>query len=308
MTGTGGSGGGPGGARCQDGRMGQLDGRVAVITGAASGMGLATARRFVAEGARVVVADVNTQAGERAVGELGDSARFARCDVSVEDDVASSVSLAVEAFGRLDVMFNNAGVGGAFGPITEIEADDWDATFAVLVRGVFLGIKHAARVMIEQGEGGSIINTASIAGLAGGGGPQAYSAAKAAVVNLSQTTSLELSPHLIRVNSICPGLIFTPLMHQGDEADAERVMNELQPLPRRGEGDDIAGAALWLAGSDSAFVTGQAITVDGGITAAGTRAYGRLTGTTNLHRMVGMAHGTTGRTASVRRLEEPDPS
>lgn len=284
--------------------MGQLEGKVAVITGAASGMGLATAQRFVAEGASVVIADFNAVDGARAADDLGASARFARCDVAVEDDVAAAIDLAVQSFGRLDVMFNNAGIGGAFGPITEIDADEWDATFAVLVRGVFLGIKHAARVMIRQGDGGSIINTASIAGLGGGGGPQAYSSAKAAVVNLSQTTALELAPHLIRVNAICPGLIFTPLMHQGDEADAERVMRELQPMPRRGEPADIAGAALWLAGGDSEFVSGQAITVDGAITAAGTRAFGRLTGTTKMHRISGMAHGTTGRAPTVRRLDD----
>jgi NAD(P)-dependent dehydrogenase (short-subunit alcohol dehydrogenase family) len=157
----------------------QLEGRVAVITGAASGMGLATAARFVAEGAKVVVADVNADAGQAAADQLGPSARFTRCDVSVEDDVAAAVALATDAFGRLDIMFNNAGIGGAFGPVTELEVEHWDATFAVLVRGVFLGIKHAARVLTAQGQGGSIINTASVAGLGGGAGPQAYSAAGA---------------------------------------------------------------------------------------------------------------------------------
>jgi NAD(P)-dependent dehydrogenase (short-subunit alcohol dehydrogenase family) len=284
--------------------MGQLDGKVAVITGAASGMGLASAQRFVAEGAGVVIADLNVEAGERAASELGDAARFVRCDVSVEADVASSVSLAVEAFGRLDVMFNNAGIGGAFGPITEIDVADWDATFGALVRSVFLGTKHAARVMISQGDGGSIINTASVAGQSGGNGPQAYSAAKAAVINLSQTTALELARHRIRVNAICPGLIFTPLMHAGDEEHAEGLMRELQPWPARGEGSDIAGAALWLAGPDSTFVSGESITVDGALTAAGTRLFGRLNGTQNLHRMAGMAHGTTGRAATVRRLDD----
>lgn len=283
--------------------MGALDGRVAVITGAGSGMGRATADRFVSEGASVVIADVNHEAGERAATELGERVRFTRCDVSEETDVAAAVELAVDTFGRLDVMFNNAGYGGAFGPITEIEVGDWDATFAVLTRGVFLGTKHAARVMIDRGAGGSIINTASIAGLGGGNGPQAYSAAKAAVINLSQTTALELAPHSIRVNAICPGMIFTPLMHQGAETDAEQVMRELQPFPRRGEGSDIAGAALWLAGDDSEFVSGQAITVDGALTAAGTRVFGKIPGTTSLDRVSGMAYGTTGRPASVRRVE-----
>ncbi len=281
---------------------GQLAGRVALITGAASGMGLATAERFVGEGASVVIADFNAEAGQAAADRLGPAARFTRCDVAVEDDVAAAVELAKDAFGRLDVMFNNAGIGGAFGPITEIEAEDWDRTFEVLVKGVFLGTKYAARVMIEQVEGGSIINTSSIAGQNGGGGPQAYSAAKAAVINLTKTTALELAPHSIRVNAICPGIIFTPLMHSGDEASAEALMEKMQPLPKRGEGADIAGAALWLAGDDSAFVSGESITVDGAISAAGTRVFGLMDNTKNLHRMVGMAHGTTGQPAKARRL------
>ena len=288
-----------------DQQAGRLAGRVAVITGGASGMGLATARRFVDEGAAVVIADLNVAAGEQAARDLGDAARFTRCDVSVEDDVAATVAMATDVFGRLDVMFNNAGIGGAIGPITELAVDDWDATFAVLVRSVFLGTKYAARVMIGQGNGGSIINTASVAGQGGGGGPQAYSASKAAVINLSETTAIELAAHSIRVNAICPGIIFTPLMHLDDEASAEQVMGELQPLPKRGEGADIAGAALWLASDDSLFVTGTEVNVDGGISAAGTRLFGRLRGTENVHRMAGMTYGTTGRPANVRRLPKP---
>jgi len=283
--------------------MGQLDGKVAVITGAASGMGLATAERFVAEGASVVIADFNVVNGQAAADRLGQQCRFTKCDVAVEDDVAAAIALATDAFGRLDVVFNNAGVGGAFGPITEIDADDWDETFAILTKGVFLGTKHAARVMIEQGTGGSIINTASIAGRGGGAGPQAYSAAKAAVINLTKTTAVELAPHSIRVNAICPGLIFTPLMHSGDEEDAERVMNTYQPMKRRGEGSDIAGCALWLAGDDSAFVSGEDITVDGALMASAPAIHGQAKNTRNLHRNVGMAHGTTGRPARVERLD-----
>ncbi|MCP3856304.1 MAG: glucose 1-dehydrogenase [Actinomycetia bacterium] len=287
---------------------GRLDGQVGVITGGASGMGKATVLRFLGEGASVVVGDLNAEAGQALVDEVGsDQLRFMRTDVSVEEDVASLVSMASEAFGRLDVMFNNAGIGGAFGPITEIELADWERTFAILVSSVFLGTKYAARTMIDQNEGGSIINTASIAGLSAGAGPQAYSAAKAAVVNLSQTTAVELAPHQIRVNTICPGVIYTPLMHGGDERDiesADETINEAQPWPRRGEGADIAGAALFLASDDSEFFTGQAMTVDGGLTAAGPRIQGRLRNNRNLHRMVGMAFGSTGERARVRRLEE----
>jgi NAD(P)-dependent dehydrogenase (short-subunit alcohol dehydrogenase family) len=285
-----------------------LTGRVAVITGGASGMGRATVERFLDEGASVVVGDLNAERGAELMAACeasgrADRVRFTRVDVSVEDDVASMVSLAVEAFGGLDVMFNNAGIGGAFGPITEIEADDWDTTFAVLVRSVFLGTKYAARVLIERGRGGSIINTASIAGLGGGNGPQAYSAAKAAVVNLSITTALELAPHRIRVNAICPGVIFTPLMHGGREVEAEEAVRAMQPWPDRGEGADIAAMALFLASDDSRFVSGQAHVVDGALTAAGTRMFGELPGTSRLTQVAGIAHGTTGQAPRYRRLE-----
>lgn len=281
----------------------RLDGRVAIVTGGASGMGRAAAERFIAEGASVVVADLNADNGEATAAALGERCRFTRCDVAVEDDIAATVELAVETFGGLDIMCNNAGVGGAFGPITELRADDWDQTFAILVRSVFLGTKHGARQMIEQGRGGSIINTASIAGRGGGAGPQAYSAAKAAVINLSQTTAVELAPHSIRVNAICPGFVFTPLMHSGDEDDAQSVVDLVQPLPTRGEPEHLAAVFAWLASDDAAFVTGEQITVDGGLLAAGPRAHGLSRNTRNLHRNVGMAHGTTGRRTVAERLE-----
>ena len=286
---------------------GALDGKVAVVTGGASGMGLATVHRWLDEGASVVVGDLNVDNGralEGAVVERGDTDRFrfTRTDVTVEDDVAAMTELAVEAFGRLDVVFNNAGAGGAFGPITEQDVEAWDQTFAILVRSVFLGIKHAARLMIPQGDGGSIINTASIAGLGGGGGPQAYSAAKAAVINLSKTTAGELAPHSIRVNAICPGMIYTPLMHGGFYDQADEVVEEYQPLPQRGEGADIAAMATFLASDESRFVTGVEHVVDGGLMAAGPRIHGKLHLSRNLHRMAGMAYGSTGQQALVRRL------
>ena len=217
---------------------GALESKVAIVTGGASGMGLATVRRFLEEGASVVVGDLNAENGRTVIEELNaegyeGKVSFTVTDVSVEDDVAAMTELAVDAYGRLDVVFNNAGIGGAFGPITELEVDDWDKTFHILVRSIFLGTKHAARIMIDQGQGGSIINTASIAGMGGGAGPQAYSAAKAAVVSLSKTTAVELAPHNIRVNAICPGVIFTPLMHSGNEEQAEEVIAEIQPLSKR---------------------------------------------------------------------------
>ena len=286
---------------------GQLESKVAIVTGGASGMGLATVRRFLEEGASVVVGDLNSDNGRQLLEELSadgydEKVRFTVTDVSVEDDVAAMTELALDAFGRLDIVFNNAGIGGAFGPITELEVDDWDTTFHVLVRSVFLGTKHAAKVLIEQGQGGSIINTASIAGMGGGAGPQAYSAAKAAVVSLSKTTAVELAPHDIRVNAICPGVIFTPLMHSGNEEQADAVIEEIQPLSKRGEGSDIAGMAVFLAGDDSLFDTGQEHIVDGGLLASGPRMIGRLHNSRNLHRMAGMAYGSSGQVPTFRRL------
>src|SRR4051812_28239404 len=243
----------------------RLAGRVALIPGGAGGMGLPSARRFLAEGASVVVADLNEANGaaflsDLEAGEDQARARFVPVDVSAEADVEQAVSVAMSAFGHLDVVFNNAGVGGAFGPVTELEVDDWDYTFAVLCRGVFLGIKHGARAMLAAGGGGSIINTASIAGVSGGAGPPAFSAAEAAVINLTRSAAVELAASRIRVNAICPGAILTPLAV--GKADPDRMAHHLdtvQPWPDHGTGDDIAGVALFLASDDSRFVSGEAI-------------------------------------------------
>jgi len=280
---------------------GRLEGQVAAITGGASGMGRATALRFLAEGARVVVADLNEATGKETL-ELArkpENIRFIRTDVADEDSVAAMIEHTIDQFGRLDCLFNNAGVGGAFGAITELDVDDWDYTFAVLVRGVFLGIKHGARVM---NEGASIINTASVAGLTGGSGPLAYSAAKAAVVNLTRAAALELAPRKIRVNAICPGGIVTPLVDQGDpEASAERLA-KLQPWPEAGQGEHIAGAALFLASDDARFVTGEALNVDGGLSAAGPNLLSRMQQgrPAGLDRMVGANRGNTGQPPVIR--------
>lgn len=286
---------------------GALDGRVAVVTGGASGIGRASVLRFLAEGASVVVGDLNTENGSRLLDELDaesrDRTRFVVTDVADEDAVAALLATATTDFGALDVVFNNAGVGGAFGPITELDVAAWDRTFAVLTRSVFLGTKYAARAMLAQGTGGSIINTASVAGLVGGAGPQAYSAAKAAVVNLTYSTAVELAPHRIRVNAICPGFIVTPLAVGRHEDAVVGKVSQVQPWPDSGQPADIAAMALWLASDDSRFVTGEAIRVDGALLAAGPR----LATMTDPHgatqRYAGFADGTTGRPVEKRRLD-----
>lgn len=282
---------------------GRLQDKVAVITGGASGMGRATVLRFAEEGASVVFGDLNEGTAEETLLLASDAGhekyvRFIRTDVSEESDVQQMIALAVSEYGRLDCVFNNAGVGGAFGEITELEVEDWDYTFQVLTRGPFLGIKHGARVMKEQGEGGSIINTASVAGLSGGSGPQAYSAAKAALVNLTMTAAVELGADRIRVNAICPGGIMTPLVGMGqDPTGMETRMSQLQPLPIAGRPEHIAGAALFLASDDAAFVSGHALVVDGGLEAAGPNLFSRM----QVFRGIkGVSRGTTGQEPIIR--------
>jgi NAD(P)-dependent dehydrogenase (short-subunit alcohol dehydrogenase family) len=284
----------------------RLKGKVAVITGGASGMGRATTMRFLDEGASVVIADYNEDTGKQTLAiaaERGfrDPVRFIRTDVAKERDVAAMIDLAISDFGRLDIVFNNAGVGGALGPIWDVEVEEWDYTFDVLAKGVFLGIKHAARAMKRLGGGGSIINTASVAGLSGGGGPLVYSAAKAAVINLTRAAALQLASDRIRVNAICPGGVLTPLTDRGDPAAAAKRMEQFQPWPEHGKPEHIAGAALFLASDDSAFVTGEALVVDGGLTAAGPDIFRRF-GTSREAQLpeVGVNRGSTG-AASTRR-------
>ena len=279
--------------------------RVAVVTGGASGIGRVTVERFLAEGWSVVAADLNAGSGERLVAELeaaGYNGRvaFVRADVSVEEDVAAAVHAAAGTYGRLDCMVNNAAVGGAFGPITELEVEDWEYTFAVVTRSVFLGIKHAARLMQSGGQPGSIVNTASIAGLGGGAGPQAYSAAKAAVLNLTRTTAVELAPHRIRVNAVNPGAIRTPLVAR---APLETLPGDAQPWPDVGQPHQIASVIYFLAGEDAGFITGESITADGGVIAAGPRL--RAITDAGSKGLVGVNRGTTGEEPLLRRRIPP---
>ena len=251
---------------------GRLEGRVAVVTGGASGLGEATVRLFAAQGARVVVADLQADRGKALAGELGAAALFSRTDVTREEDVAAAVDLAAAEFGRLDCMFNNAGIVGAVGPIDEVPVEDFDATVAVHLRGVFLGMKHAARLMKPR-RSGVILSTSSIAGVIGGLGPHTYAACKSAVIGLTRNVAAELGPFGIRVNAIAPGNMATPMVAELISGDpdatdqAARGLAKRSPLDgRAGLAEDIAHAALWLASDDAGYVSGHTLTVDGGLT------------------------------------------
>ena len=256
--------------------MGKLDDRVAVITGGASGIGKAIGELFAKEGARVVVSDIQDELGQKLTKSLGDNAAYIHADVSMEDDVKGMFDYAMDTYGRIDCIVNNAGMGGVKGEIESIPVAEFDRTIAILLRGVFLGMKHAAPVMKKQG-GGNIINMASIAGLRGISQNHPYSAAKAAVIQLTRTAAMELAYYKIRVNSICPGSIVTSIfgaakgMSSAESAktydNLTRLFEKAQPIRRTGLPEDIARAALWLASDDSGFVTGHALVVDGGMSA-----------------------------------------
>jgi len=259
--------------------MGALDQKVTVITGATSGIGAAMAALFAAEGADVIIAARRREEGEELAQALG--ASFFATDVTVEADIETLIAHAVERFGRVDVMVNNAGAAGAPGGITDVDLERFQQTFALHVGGVLLGTKYAARAMLERGTAGSIVNVASIGGRLAGWTGLDYSCAKAAVIQLSRCAAVELGEHGIRVNSISPGPILTGIFGKGvgmDPAAADRTAAALepaflealeshQPIRRAGVGEYVAPAALWLASDASSFVTGQDLAIDGGISA-----------------------------------------
>ena len=252
--------------------MDRLKGKVAAITGGASGIGAGTVRRFVEEGAEVLIADLDQAKGDALAADLGSAAAFLRTDVSKEEDIAAMVAETTDRFGRIDVLFNNAGFGGALGPIESTTVADYDLTMDVLLKSVFLGIKHVAPSMKAQGSG-SIISTASVAGLRAGYAPHLYSVAKSAVIHLTKTVALELGEYGIRVNVICPGFIATPLAVGRPDADESQIDQlraagaAAQVLGRVGEPLDIANMALFLASDDSTWITGREFVVDGGFEA-----------------------------------------
>jgi NAD(P)-dependent dehydrogenase (short-subunit alcohol dehydrogenase family) len=254
---------------------GRLEGKVAVITGAASDIGRATVDLFTSEGARVIAADIQDDKGARIEEEHKGMARYVRCDVTQEKDIEAAVTAAKKSFGRLDVLFNNAGTGGANDAADAVTAEGFDSVMHLHVRAALFGIKYAVPLMRAQG-GGSIISTASVAGLQTGYGPVLYSVAKAAIVHMTHACAAQLGASNIRVNCICPGLIATnifanafgipsQLAETRIEAIAE-ASKVAQPIPRGGRGRDIAEAALYLASDGASFVTGHALVVDGGLT------------------------------------------
>jgi NAD(P)-dependent dehydrogenase (short-subunit alcohol dehydrogenase family) len=245
----------------------RLQDKVVVITGAGSGIGREGAKLFGAEGARLLLADVTPAVEDvaREVNDAGGTALVQLTDVSVESDVHDLIVRATAEFGRLDVLWNNAGIEGPAGWVAELPLDDWQRVLAVNLTGVFLGMKHALPVMVEQ-QAGSIISTASVAGLVGARGDAAYCTSKAGVVNLTRSAALEYARYGIRVNCICPGVIQTALIERitgGTEAAMDRLI-PLHPIPRLGRPDDISPMALYLASDESTFVTGAAMVVDGG--------------------------------------------
>ncbi len=251
--------------------MGRLEGKVAIITGGASGIGEAATKLFFSEGACVAIADMQDDRGRLVASELGSRGIYVRTDVSRSSDMASLVEQTVAKFGRLDIIFNNAGVVVVGPTIIDLSEAEFDRLIAVNLKGTWLGMKYAVPAIIDSG-GGAVINTASTAGLLGYVGQSGYGASKGGVVSLTRHCAVEFAAKGIRVNCICPGAIFTPMSLQNRpgqaEADIKQRNAQTNPLLRTGMPEDIARTALYLASGEAAHVTGQVIAVDGGVTAS----------------------------------------
>lgn len=250
---------------------GRLQGKVALITGGSSGIGRASARACAREGARVMVADVAVEGGHetvRLIQEAGGEATFMQVDVTRATDVAALIANTVAVYGRLDCAHNNAGIEGAIGPTADCTEDNWDRVLSVNLKGVWLCMKYEIAQMLQQ-DSGAIVNTASAAGLVGARGIPAYVASKHGVVGLTKTAALEYARAGIRINTVCPGVIRTPMVERllGDRPRAEARLRELEPVGRLGTPEEVAEAVVWLCSDAASFVTGHTMVVDGGMVA-----------------------------------------
>jgi NAD(P)-dependent dehydrogenase (short-subunit alcohol dehydrogenase family) len=249
--------------------MDRLKDKVALITGGGSGIGRATSLLFAREGAKVVVADYATEGGEetvRLITAAGGTAMFVQADVSRSADVQWMIATTVQAYGRIDILFNNAGIEGPSAKIVNYPEEEWERVLAIDLTAVYLGMKYAIPEMLKQG-GGVIISTASVAGMVGFPGSGAYGAAKAGVIQLTRTVALEYASKNIRVNCICPGVIRTPMAQRVMGDRPEEAVVRMEPIGRLGTPEDIAHAALFLASDESSFATGAPFIIDGGYVA-----------------------------------------
>ncbi len=250
---------------------GQVNGKVALVTGGGSGIGRATSLAFAREGAKVVAADIVVAGGEetvRMIKAAGGEATFIQVDVSKAAEVEALIKKTVETYGRLDCAFNNAGIEGQMAPTVESSEENWDRVIAINLKGVWLCIKSEIAQMLKQG-GGAIVNTALIAGLVGGAGASAYVASKHGVNGLTKTAALEYAKQGIRVNAVCPGVIHTPMVERavGSNPQMAEMMVAMEPVGRLGKPEEIAEAVVWLCSDAASFVTGLPMAVDGGLTA-----------------------------------------